>query len=105
MTIDQGGDKPAVCIPGEPPGVLGAGSEAAHTFIAFPVALDMHPFFVEPPASEAMRVFFRVIVLERFSRHDYFSRLAMFLINLHRRNGIINSPICLVVWSKRKSSK
>jgi hypothetical protein len=70
MTIDQGGDDTAVGISGNTPRIIRLGRIMTDALLAVPVALDVQPLVIEPPATVTMRKFIGVVILKGFFLHN-----------------------------------
>src|SRR3989304_3536176 len=68
MAVDERGDQPAGDVAGDGD-VEPLRLEDRDRFVSVPVALQLVPVFVEPPAAEAVGQFIRIVVLKRLLLH------------------------------------
>src|SRR3990170_6888155 len=73
MAVDERGDQPAVDVAGDGD-VVGLRLEDRDRFVSIPVALQLVPVFIEPPAAEAVGQFIRIVVLKRLPLHGTLRR-------------------------------
>jgi hypothetical protein len=76
VTINERGDQPAVHIPRDRD-VIGLGREAADGFVALPIAFNVQPVLVEPPAAVTVAQIVGVIVLKCFLFHSDHAHLVL----------------------------